>query len=53
LDVAIDFDSCLSGGERQRLGFARLLLKRPQLDMLDGVIMTGIWVCLKMGYTPK
>jgi putative ATP-binding cassette transporter len=35
LAVVEDLNRVLSGGEQQRLGFARLLLRRPALAILD------------------
>lgn len=38
LDVVERWDQTLSGGQRQRLGFARLILQRPSIVVLDDAL---------------
>jgi putative ATP-binding cassette transporter len=38
LDTVERWDQLLSGGERQRLGFARLILQRPDIAVLDDAL---------------
>jgi putative ATP-binding cassette transporter len=38
LDAVERWDQLLSGGERQRLGFARLILQRPTIAVLDDAL---------------
>jgi len=39
LDQVERWDQVLSGGERQRLGFARLILQRPDIAVLDDALV--------------